>query len=76
MRQRCGKAGKQRLRLAAEYVGDGRTDAPIRHMHDIEIGGDFQLLHREMRQRAGTRRAVGELAGICLNVSDELLHAC
>ena len=55
MRQRGGESRKHCLRLAAKNIGERRTDAAIRHVHDIQSRGDFELLHREMRQRSRTR---------------------
>jgi hypothetical protein len=53
----CGSAAReareQRLRLAAEDVGDRRADAAIRDVLDVDVVRDLQLLHREMRERAG-----------------------
>jgi hypothetical protein len=52
VRQRGREPGKERLRLAAEDVGDRRADAAIRDVHHIEVGSHLQLLHREMRERS------------------------
>ena len=33
-------------------------------MHDVEIGGDLELLHREMRERAGPDDPYDSLPGL------------
>ena len=72
VRQRGGETGKQRLRLAAEDVGDCRADAAIRDVLEVDAGLYLELLHRQMRERPRTRRTVGELAFVRLRVVDEL----
>ena len=71
VRQRGGETGKQRLRLPTKNVGNGRTDAAIRDVHDVEIGCDLELLHREMRKRTRTGGTIGKLAGIGFHIGDE-----
>ena len=71
VRQRRREPGEQRLRLAAEDVGDRGADAAIRNVHDIEVGRHLQLLHREVGERSRPRRTVGKLSGVALRVLDE-----
>ena len=72
MRQQERHVGYDHLDVPAEHVGHGRADAAIGDMHEFELGLGLEQLARQMRDRAGPRRAEIDLAGMGARVGDEV----
>ena len=61
--------------LSAQEVVHRRRHAFVGDMNDVEPAGHLlEHLDGDVRDRAGPARAVGELAGVGLDVLDQLLH--
>src|SRR5262245_43827627 len=61
--------------LSADEVRNHRTSAAIWYVHDLRCPGErFEQFPREMLDRARPGVPVGQLAGICFRISDELLE--
>ena len=66
--------GEEEMHLPAHRVGDRGRAAAIGHVHHLDAGHLLQHRGAEMIGRAGPRRRIDDLAGICLRVGDELRH--
>ena len=75
--QRAAEVRRHHRDMAAGEIGDAGRRALVGNVHDV--GRADQLLEqlaRQIGQRAGAGRAVGQLARIGLGVGDQLLRAC
>ena len=70
-----GDVREDHLDLAAEQVVHRRPDAAIGHMQHVEAAGLLlEQLRRDVGDGADAAGAVAELAGVGLQVGDQLLH--
>ena len=72
VRQRGGQAGEHRLRLATEQIVERWRDAAVRDVHEEDAGLLLEQLHRQVRQRPRTGRAVAQLPGLAARVVEQL----
>ena len=73
-RQHVGHAGPSRLHLALDEPADQGGAAAIGHVQEIDAGLRGEDRHREVMDRAGSGRAVCQLAGFRPGEGDELLQ--
>ena len=60
--------------MAGDEILHRRTGAAIGHVLDVGLGEDLEQFAGEMMRGAGAGRAVIQLAGIGLQIVDELLE--
>ncbi len=74
VRQQRRRAGRERLRAAGQQIGQRRPGAAVRDVRDEHAGHQLEVLHCQVAGAGVAGRAVVELAGIGLDVSDEGLE--
>ena len=67
-----GGVGREHRDLPADHVGDGLADALVGHHHDLEAARQLlEIFTRDMGDRAGAGRPIGQPARIGLGVGDQ-----
>ena len=73
-RQQHAGAFEGHLHVAGDHVGDRRSAALVRHMHDVDAGPRLEHFADQMRQYADAAGGKVHLARIGLGIGDQLLH--
>ena len=75
-RRHAADAGELHLHVTADEIGVRARRGFVRHVHDIDVGGQLEQFRREMREAAGARGCAVDLPRARFRERDERFQVC